>query len=163
MKLGLRGLAFGGRGLGLWLGVIQRRKSPYFPFPSSLLLEASLHTVTHSNPHGRFQSPMSRPRQTHPIRALGGAWASEYFQDLRVTSMMARAERCHPGHFGPGTPQVLAPWYIEPGSGFSRERKGIGFQHPQITAISASLKMFATLSKHSLFLAKLSMWQGSAS
>lgn len=52
-EIRLRGLAFGGCGLGLWLGVIQKRKSPYFPFPSSVI-EASLHTVTHSNPHGRF-------------------------------------------------------------------------------------------------------------
>ena len=29
-EIRLKGLAFGERGLGLWLGVIQMRKSPYF-------------------------------------------------------------------------------------------------------------------------------------
>lgn len=60
---------------------------------------------------------------------------------------------------GQGLPQMLAPPVHRTKDRILRERKGTGFQRPQITAISASLKMFATLSKHFFFfLAKLSTW-----
>ena len=46
---------------------------------------------------------------------------------------------------------MLAPLVHRTKDRILRERKGTGFQRPQITAISASLKMFATLSKHFFF------------
>lgn len=102
-EIRLKDLAFGERGLGLWLGVIQMRKSPYFSISQLCYWGQSSHCYTFQ-PHGRFQSLCPGPARPIPSEPLAGARASEYFQDLRVTSMMARAERCHPGHFGPGTP-----------------------------------------------------------
>ena len=52
---------------------------------------------------------------------------------------------------GQGLPQMLAPLVHRTKDRILRERKGTGFQRPQITAISASLKTFATLSKHFFF------------
>ena len=126
-EIRLKGLAFGERGLGLWLGVIQMRKSPYFSISQLCYRGQSSHCYTFQPPW-EISVPVSRPRQTHPIRTPG--WGP----GIRIFSGS-------PGDFHDGegwevpswtfwardSPRCWLPWYIEPRTGFSERGRALAF------------------------------------
>ena len=101
-EIRLKGLAFRECGLSLAGGHSDEKASLLLLFPP-LLLRPVFKLLHIPMPMGDFsprvQAPPSPPRPI-PSEPLDGAWVSEYFRDLQVTSTTSRAKRCHPGHFG---------------------------------------------------------------